>query len=275
VENAWNDFFEPVSPITLGDLCHGEQTFFPSQWNAENLRNEDFYKMADPGSKTAGILFLNQQASVTVGDYFTSVIELLPWMSRSHPGAVKGPIKASAVEVVYRYLVRKYLKPRPEILAAVETFAARNFRGKTVLAVHVRGSDKVQESPGLAEGQRKIFEEVKEQLETKPGLSIFLMTDEAAIREQYILAFPGRVLATECIRTSTTRGVHYLPAASRRQLGIEILTDVYLAGRCDGLLGLGFTNVSNLILHLKPWADGPVRLLGAVLHYQRHLQLHP
>jgi protein O-GlcNAc transferase len=274
IENAWGEFFEPVSPFTVRDLCRDEHTFFSSKWNAGNLMEGEINKMAGPGSRTAAIWFLNQSASVTVGDFFTSVLELLPWVAATHPVSAKGPIKASVIETAYRYLIGKYLKPRSEILAAVESFAARNFQGKAMLAVHVRGSDKAGELANLADGQAKLLEEVKAILDTKPTVSVFLMTDEAAIREQYMSAFPGRVITTECVRTRDIRGVHYLRGFSRRQLGIEVLIDVYLAARCDGLLGLGFTNVSNFILHLKPWRQGTVRLLGPVLHYERNFMLH-
>jgi hypothetical protein len=102
---------------------------------------------------------------------------------------------------------------------------------------------------------------------TKPDLSVFLLTDDVPNRDQYISAFPGRVITTDCIRSSTGQGVHYQPAPSRRQLGIEVLCDVYLAARCDRLIGLGCTNVSNLILHLKQWPKGSFQLLGTVIHH--------
>jgi len=68
-------------------------------------------------------------------------------------------------------------------------------------------------------------------------------------------AFPGRVITTDCIRSGNWPGVHYQPAPSRRQLGFEVLCDVYLAARCDRLIGLGFTNVSNLILQFEAMAQ--------------------
>jgi protein O-GlcNAc transferase len=274
VENAWLEFFEAVSPFTIADLGRGDHTFFPAKWTADHLMREEINKMSGPGSRTAGILFLNQGASVTVGDFFTSVIELLPWVCPPHPLAVEGIVNSPAIEGAYRYLIGKYLKPRAEIVAAVESFAAQYFLGKEVLAVHVRGSDKITEAPKLPDGQRRVFEEVKTQLTSNPGLSVFLLTDDAKLREQYVSAFPGRVIMTDCIRSDTTTGVHHQPAGSRRQLGFEILTDVYLAARCDRLLGLGFTNVSNYILHLKQWPPGSARLLGMVTHYHRNFLLH-
>jgi protein O-GlcNAc transferase len=274
VENAWLEFFEPVTGISIRDLGRDEYAFFPPKWNARNLHCEEMNKMDGPGSRTAGILFLNQSANVTVGDFFTGVIELLPWVRGPHPLALDGPINAPAIEAAYRYLVERYLKPRAEIIAKVDLFAYQNFRGGEFVAVHVRGSDKIAEASGLAGAHRMVFEEVKSQLASRPGLSIFLMTDDVAVREQYMSSFPGRVITTDCVRTDSVTGVHYLAGGSRRKLGIEILTDVYLAARCERLVALGFTNVSNLILHLKQWPEGSTRLCGPIVHYRQNVKLH-
>ena len=274
VENAWLEFFEPVTPLSIRDLGRDEYTFFPPKWNAQNLRQEEMNKMDGPGSRTPGILFLNQNATVTVGDFFTGVIELLPWVRAPHPVALDGPINAPAIEAAYRYLVKLYLKPRAEVMAAVESFASQNFGGRKLVAVHVRGSDKIKEAPNLVGGHQAIFDEVKSQFASEPGLSIFLMTDDLAVLEQYRSSFPGRVITTDCIRTNDVTGVHYQAGGSRRRLGIEVLIDVYLAARCDRLVALGFTNVSNLILHLKEWPKGSTWLCGPILQYQQNLLLH-
>lgn len=273
-ENAWTDFFEAVSPHHARDLARADFSFFPAKWSAGNLMSEEINKISGPGSRTAGFRFLNQGASVTVGDFFTSVIELLPWVRPPHPLAPSGPVKAPAVEAAYRYLVDRYLKPRLEIVAEVDAFAAANFAGQQMLAVHVRGTDKAGETANLPEGQRRIFQMVRAELAANPRLKIFLLTDEQQIRLLYANAFGPRVVTTDCQRSDTRHGVHYLPSANRRLLGIEVVRDMFMAARCDALLGLGCTNVSSLILHLKPWPPGAARLLGPVLHYQRNLVLH-
>jgi len=273
-KDAWGEFFEPVSPHTLDDLRQSGHTFFPGKWNADNLTSPEINKMSGPSSRTPGILHLNQRASVTVGDFFTSVIELLPWVRPPHPLAHTGTIAIPEIEAAYRFLVSRYLKPRREILEAVETFAAKHFQGKEILAVHVRGSDKIFEVQQLAETHQWILNQVNAQLAANPALFIFLITDDAAVRAQYLTHFPRNLIMTECIRSSTPQGVHFLPALSRRQLGIELLIDMYLAARCDRLVGLGFTNVSNMILHLKEWPKDSTNLLGLVAHYHRNLVLH-
>jgi len=61
---------------------------------------EEINKMNGPGSRTAGISFLNQSATMTVADFFTGVIELLPWVRAPNPLALEGPINAQAIEAV-------------------------------------------------------------------------------------------------------------------------------------------------------------------------------
>ena len=40
------------------------------------------------------------------------------------------------------------------------------------------------------------------------------------------------------------------------------MIDAYLALRCDKFLGMGLSNVSDMIAMLKPWADGTCTILG-------------
>jgi hypothetical protein len=272
VDNAWTDFFQPVSSVTIDQLSRPDFSFFPAKWSSGNLTTEDANKMTGP--RTCGINFLNQTADVTVGDFFTAVIELLPWVRAPHPLAETGPLKISAIEAAYRYLIDRYIKPLPEVLAPVDSFAAEHFRDRRLLAVHVRGSDKMGETANLGQGHQKLFDMAAAELAADPGLFVFLLTEDAKVRVQYATAFGSRVICTDCQRTSTPRGVHYLGTADRRRLGLEVLRDAYLAARCDRFYALGCTNVSNFILHLKPWPAGSARLLGPVTHYQRNLMLH-
>lgn len=268
---AWTQFFEPVSRWKIGDLARSDYSFFPPKWSAQNLICEEINKMQGPGSCTAGILYLNQPAEVTVADFFAGVIELMPWVrppARTNPTA---PVTPAQIEGAYRYLVDKYLKPRPHIIAAVDAFAEEHFRHNPVLAVHVRGSDKIAETSSLPEDQKALFAMVQAEMNASPDLLLFLLTDDATVQSHYAASFPGRVINTDCARTSTGQGVHYQAATSRSRLGFELLRDAYLAARCERFFGLGSTNVSNLIMHLKPWPAGAVRLIGPIMHYGRSL----
>jgi hypothetical protein len=269
VENAWTQFFEPVSPFNIADLIRAQHSFRPGKWSVGNLRREELNKWQGPDSKTAGVTLLNQAADVTVGDFFTAPIELLPWYAARHPDYVPGQIGTAEIEQTYRYLIEKYLKPNPRIIEAVERFATENFRNRKVQAVHVRGSDKVQESPDVADHRRIVFQTVQADLTADPSLWIFLLTDDLGLLEVYRTSLPGRIITTDCTRTSGAEGVHYSQSANRSQLGFEVLRDAYVAARCDSFLGLGSTNVSNFIMHLKAWPAGSLRIAGPVLHHQR------
>jgi protein O-GlcNAc transferase len=268
-ENAWTQFFEPVSPFSIGDLTRVGYSFYPDKWSAGNLRREEMNKLEGPDSKTAGVTLLNQSAVVTVGDFFTAPIELLPWYAARHPLSQPQPISAADIEQVYRYLIGKYLKPKPWITAAVERFAMEHFPGRRLQAVHVRGSDKVVEIPEIADLRDTIFQAVRADLAADRSLYIFLLTDDASLLEKYRSSFPDRIITTDCLRSGSGQGLHYSPSASRSQLGFEVLRDAFLAARCDRFIGIGSTNVSNFIMHLKAWPTGTLRLAGTVLQHTR------
>jgi hypothetical protein len=269
VENAWTQFFEPVSPYTIADLLRTDYSFYPGKWSAANLRRENVNKWEGPDAKTAGITYLNQTADVTVADYFTAPIELLPWLVARNPLSIPGQVRMMEIEQGYRFLIDKYLKPMPWITAAVDQFAMQHFGNRRLLAVHMRGSDKVQETPDLALHRQTVFQAVQADLANDPSLSIFLLTDDVGLWQTYKESFPGRVIATDCVRSSTLEGIHYSRSASRSQLGFEVLRDAYLAARCERFIGVGTTNVSNFIMHLKAWPNGAVRLAGPIMHHQR------
>ena len=156
----------------------------------------------------------------------------------------------------------------------MEAFAAEHFSQREILAVHVRGSDKVTEVPPLDELNERIFDNAVAELRANPRLWIFLLTDDARIFGRYMASHGSRVITTDCLRTGTQQGLHYTDGLNRRQLGIEVLRDIYLAARCDRFIGLGLTSVSNMVLHLKQWPNGTIQLVGPVGHCLRNFFIH-
>ncbi len=268
-DDAWTQFFEPVSAVRIGDLQRTDYSFYPAKWTAANLRQEEMNKVEGPCSKTPGVELLNQKADVTVGDFFTAPIELLPWLAARRPESQPGQTGVAEIEQVYRYLIEKYLKLKPWIATAVEQFATEHFQNRRVMAVHVRGSDKVIDVADLADVNQQMFQTVTADMSADPSLRIFLLTDDQNALEQYRASFPGRIITTDCARSTGSEGVHYSHSANRSQLGFEVLRDAYLAARCDSFVGLGWTNVSNFIMHLKAWPAGSIRLDGLILHHWR------
>ena len=83
-----------------------------------------------------------------------------------------------------------------------------------------------------------------------------------------------RLVATDCQRTSTDEGVHYLPGIDPVRAGREVLTDACLALRATRFIGNGRSNVSAMIAVMKDWAPGDCTLIGPSVLMERNLRIH-
>src|SRR5262249_17995646 len=154
---------------------------------------------------------------------------------------------------VYHYLTAKYLRPHPDIAAACDAFHAAHLAGAAFVALHLRGSDKTIEDPELEATNAALLKA----LETvDPSWPIFLMTDDAGCRARMKGLYGTRIVATDCQRTDTTEGVHYLPTVDPVRAGREVLIDTYLALRADRFIGNARSNVSAMIAVMRDWPAG-------------------
>jgi hypothetical protein len=267
-QNAWSAFFAAVSEFTISDLGGKGYTFFPPKWNDGNIGAADVNKFEGECSRMGPQFFLNRTEDVAVSDFHIRVMELIPWTSPVSPYARK------PVEAVYQSLVKKFLRLNPAIQAEVDQFASQHFAGRPMIAAHARGSDKACEEETLDAHNKNMPDTVASMLEQVPRAGLFLLTDDNGLRATYEQRFGDRLTTTNCARTSTLRGLHYCQHESRKRLGVEVLKDMYLAARCEKFVGLGFSNVSAMIMHLKAWPEGSVHLMHPSMHYKRNGFLH-
>jgi len=258
--NAWNAFFEPVSDTALRALEDPALRRFPGKWRDAALSGPIRQRWSGEGSRLASIDLLDREEEVLVSDFHSNLNAILPWLPASHALAGK-PLPEA-----YRALVRKYLRPRSRITDEVDRFAAARFGGGPLVAVHVRGSDKVEEVSGLEATLRAYFEPLEEKLAARPQARIFLLTDDERVRAFYGERYGERVLATPCTRATSNIGVHYLAQRDPVRTGVEVMVDAYLAARCDEFIGLAYSNVSLYVSYLKAWAPGSCVLLGENAH---------
>ncbi|MFY9314689.1 MAG: O-fucosyltransferase family protein [Burkholderiales bacterium] len=258
--NAWDRFFEPVSGATLRELDAPELRRFPAKWDDASLAGPIRQRWTGDGSRLASIELLDRDEEVVVSDFHSNLNAILPWLPASHA------LAGAPLPEAYRALVRKYLRPRPPIAAEVERFAAAHFGGGPLVAVHVRGSDKIEEVSDLEATLRAYFEPLDEKLRAHSDARIFLLTDDERVRAFYGERYGGRVLATPCTRATSNVGVHYLAGRDPVRTGVEVMVDAYLAARCGAFIGLGYSNVSLYVSYLKAWPPGACVLLGANAH---------
>jgi hypothetical protein len=258
--NAWDPFFEPVSDAALRELEAPALRRFPAKWRETPLSGPIRQRWTGDGSRLASIELLDRDEEVVVSDFHSNLNAILPWLPASHA------LAGAPLPEAYRALVRKYLRPRPQIAAEVERFASAHFGGAPLIAVHVRGSDKVEEVSALEATLRGYFEPLEQKLRARPQARIFLLTDDERVRAFYGERYGERVLATSCTRATSNVGVHYLAERDPVRTGIEVMVDAYLAARCGEFIGLAYSNVSLYVSYLKAWPAGSCVLLGTNAH---------
>jgi hypothetical protein len=258
--NAWERFFEPVSAVSLRELEAPQLRRFPAKWQGRALDSAIRQRWSGDGSRLASIDMLDRDEEIVVSDFHSNLNAILPWLPAGHA------LAGAALQAAYRQLLRKYLRPRSDIMAEVGRFAAAHFGGGPLIAAHVRGSDKVEEVSGLQSVLRGYDEPLAQFLRAQPGARLFLLTDDERIRAHYAQRYGERMLCTPSVRVSSNIGIHYRGDRDPVRAGIEVMVDAYLAARCDRFIGLGYSNVSLYVSYMKDWPAGSCTLLGANAH---------
>lgn len=266
-EEAFSQFFEPVSPTGLSDLQDPRLSFYPAKWKSDNLQLEDLEKWQGPGSRCSGLYLLGRQEDVVVSDFHTKVHDLLPWIP------INSPYAGLTRSQIYRALVVKYLRLKPYLTTQIELHWTRKMQGIHWLAIHVRGSDKVSEMRHLDAVNEAYYGAVDQILAVNPSLHIFLLTDSEPMLRCYKERYRDRIVTLDVIRSDTQTGVHYAGHAGKI-VGEQVIVDSWLAARCHFFLGNGGSNVSVGIRHLKDWSTGTFFLIGDDFLGQRNKLVH-
>jgi hypothetical protein len=265
---AFTQFFEPVSHYEAEALTEKAYSFYPPKWSSTNLFENDVSKWSGQYSRVAGIHLLNRDENVLVSDFHTSVRDLIPWLKTSHP------LHGQAIEQIYRYLFDQYIRLKPHLQDAIDRFWSENLQGRGALAVHVRGSDKEVEVPDLQALNRTYRENIEAHLKHHPDALVFLLTDSSTVLEEYQRRYGDKVITTRCRRTVSKTGLHYQALDHPEALANEVIIDTCLAARCSAFIGNGFSNVSQTVLHLKPWEADQCFLCGHNMSYEPNFYLH-
>jgi len=264
--DAFTHYFEPVSRASLEQLVRmPNASFFPPRWHAGNLTQSGVAKWEGKGSRAGAVFFLNRPETIAVSDFNIGVVHVMPWIPRHHA------LHGKSLEEIHRILMEKYLRPRPDIAAACDAFYNAHLAGTPFVALHLRGSDKANEDPELKATNRELLATLETVDSSWP---IFLMTDDAGCLAQMKNTYGRRIIATDCQRTETEEGVHYLPTVDPVRAGQEIMIDTYLALRADRFIGNGLSNVSAMIAVMKDWAPGSLSLIGRSMLRERNLHIY-
>jgi len=264
--DGFGRFFEPVSAVGLWQLAQMQNaSFFPPRWHAGNLTQSGVSKWEGKGSRAGAVFFLNRPETIAVSDFNIGVVHVMPWIPPQHA------LYGKSLDEIYHYLTAKYLRPRADIVAACDAVCDVHLAGRPFVAVHLRGSDKIKEDAALNATNAEILAALDA---VDPSWPIFLLTDDAHYLARMKARYGGRIVATDCQRTETEEGVHYLSTVDPVQAGREIMIDTYLALRANRFIGNGLSNVSAMIAVLKDWPAENLTLIGRSLLMDRNLHLY-
>jgi len=135
----------------------------------------------------------------------------------------------------------------------------------------MRGSDKIIEDQNLHDTNRAFLTALES---VNPIWRIFFLTDDEQLHTRIKTIYGDRIITTNCQRTNTSTGVHYLPSVNRVQAGLEVMTDVYLALRANQFIGNGRSAVSAMIAIMKEWKRDDCTVIGRSALLERNLFIH-
>lgn len=259
--DGWGRFFEPLNEHSVQSLRGHDYSYFPPKWTDENIQAAEVDKFSGEWSRMGACHYVNRPEQVLVTDFFLSMPLVARWLPEGHA------IKGVPLPEVYRRLIANYVRLRPSIAAEVDAFVQQHFTTGTTIAVHGRGGDKVVEDSKLPARIEAMHATIEFVVKKHPAARVFLLTDDSLVRAAFAARYGEKLITTECVRTSNQEGVHYQEHHSRSRLGVEVLVDMYAAARCDYFVGVGTSNVSAMIEHLKVWARGTIEMNPPSMHY--------
>lgn len=254
-KDAFTMYFLPVSNYTIEDVINEHYTYYPSRWNRYNLRLPGAVILADLDDVPSRF---SRHENVLVSSIHTALHYFESMINESHP------VHGLGFEDKHRYIYNKYFKLQPYLSDEIEKFYLKSMKHKhPILGVHVRGSDKIKERPHLQQLNASYFPEIDSHLKNDPTASIFLLTDSEIILKKYKELYGDKIIHTDAVRTTDDNvSVHSdLPYCNKRQKGIDIIKDTYLALKCDHFIGASYSNVSLAISRLKDWSKGTITLI--------------
>jgi hypothetical protein len=264
--NAFDRYFNPELLSSLSDVPI-TATIFPSKWNATNLKEEEVNKWEGANSRISAQTIIPREETLVVSDFYSTLNSIIPWIDPSSVYYGKDE------NTLYAELFQKYFKVTGRIKDKEEQFVKAKMQGKNWVAVHLRGTDKINESPHLLETNASYAPYLRRILDLNPNIGIFLLTDSEHMLHALTTEYADRVLTTAAVRSSTATGVH-MSGGDAHNLGDEVLIDALLATRCDYFIGNVESNVSLAIASLKNWPAGYIFMLGKESVRGRNQALH-
>lgn len=145
---------------------------------------------------------------------------------QTHPGGIEFNITRKEANV----LIKKYIHIKPFVQQRIDNFVNEHFKGRSVISVHYRGTDKINEAPYVP--YEKVYNMLKLVIPTNRDYRIFIATDDINFIVFMQSCFGDKVCYQEAFRTDGKQGIHYMNV-DKYQIGLEALTDMILLSKAD------------------------------------------
>jgi len=254
--NAFDYYFENFSELNIDEILANNFSYWPPKWNNDNLKFKEVNKWKGPYSRIAGQYLLNRPEDVVISDFYTGIVDLKPWIPSHHP------LFKLSIHEIYYDLVNRYLRPKNLIKERVNDFLEKNLINSPFIAIHARGSDKINELKNLETMNKQYEHIINNKISINPGLKIFLMTDDTRILDKYYQLYGDKVVVTQSQRSNDNTGVHYKYSLNSLELGYEVMTDVHIAANAKFFIGNGLSNASQIVRYFKKWSDDDIHFVG-------------
>ncbi len=253
--NYFEQFFEPIGAECLPSLSVA-RGYYPPVWDHQSHLRGVVSKWSGDYGRLASPSFFARSEEVTVAEFYTPLSDIIPWIDPNHP------YRAMDEESLYRLAFSRFARPLKRYINATDAFEKQHMQGARWVAIHMRGTDKILETPNLAPMLQLTHSKLSQLLAKEADLRFFMLTDSVPLLAHFNERYPGRLLVTNSTRRDDTRGVHTV-GDDGFKLGFEILLESLIALRCDYFVGSVETNVALAISSLKEWPKDRLHLLGA------------
>jgi hypothetical protein len=221
--NTWHQYFEPVMPLSSGELLK----YLP-ELDQENL----IHRLSSEEAKKICVEHDDSVYSYTFGRWRNIKIpDLELWYDHERAKA--------------RATIKQYIRPNQPLQQRIDTFIEQHFSAEFTLGLHVRGTD-LNYAPVVAPAE--YFSHVDQWLKEKPTLKIFLATDQIQYLDVFRERYGDIVIYTNCFRSDNDVAPFNRDEITPFEKGEEVMLDILLLSRCDFLIKSS-SNVSEMAMY--------------------------
>ncbi len=244
-EDAFSHLFVSRSAAPLSELPETDSVI-PAAWRGRlDATLSDRWGQVRPGhpmnrsGERLDLTVIDHEAEVVV---MFALRQMVEWLRPHMTGAHADLARVESWRMI-RSILEEEFAPHPEVRERVERFREERLSGPTV-GIHHRSSDKETRSEAVERRLARL-------LRRRPDLTVFLATDNAAIRDR--IERTHRAVTAPQWYPEPGTPLHYGPGRDAVEVGRAALTDMLLLAGCDYVIG---DRVSNFTKTAMALSDG-------------------